>query len=502
MLFRISNSNDEDNIKKLRSEVYVDELQQYTSSPGGGNEGTYIVATDDEDTLCGFIYVRYGSPYEWQRHIKKNHPLDCDEFEIGRLTVRNTLRNSGIAHGLMHAAKQFCMTRYFSDTFCLLARSELVKVYESIGMYRVSDDYTCTCGGGVSYILMRGDAHTRTKIPDPEWKLDLTVPCTHGGTVMNEMNDISAGTTGYKVVADVLDAWFPPSPRVSKKLVKHIDFFIRSSPSTNCNQLIDAIRTHRNISPNRSIVVGSGSSDLIYRCLTSWVNTKTRVLLLKPTYSEYPHIFKKVIGCVHVTEVNTLPDDLSSYDFACIVNPNSPTGTWIDLETVVATHPSVTFWVDETYIDFADKKPMESLEYDNLYVCKSMSKSYALSGARVAYVTGPVHDYRMDRVFLRTPPWVVSFPAQVAAIEALSDIDYYKNIWEKTREMREDIVKSHPDMFENTCCNFYNCPSGGDELYTKLLSRGVYTRKIDGGGLRIAVRSPLENEKILRAIFE
>jgi histidinol-phosphate/aromatic aminotransferase/cobyric acid decarboxylase-like protein len=45
--------------------------------------------------------------------------------------------------------------------------------------------------------------------------------------------------------------------------------------------------------------------------------------------------------------------------------------------------------VDETYIDYAGSgESVESLTavHPNLVVCKSMSKAYALSGARVAYL--------------------------------------------------------------------------------------------------------------------
>ena len=48
-------------------------------------------------------------------------------------------------------------------------------------------------------------------------------------------------------------------------------------------------------------------------------------------------------------------------------------------------------WIDEAYIDYVGAK--ESLErlaasLPNVIVCKSLSKGYALSGARAAYLCG------------------------------------------------------------------------------------------------------------------
>ena len=56
-------------------------------------------------------------------------------------------------------------------------------------------------------------------------------------------------------------------------------------------------------------------------------------------------------------------------------------------------------------------------------VCKSMSKVYALSGIRAAYLcAAPVTASLLREI---TPPWAVSLPAQVAAVNALGDPEYY-----------------------------------------------------------------------------
>src|SRR6185369_9289782 len=103
--------------------------------------------------------------------------------------------------------------------------------------------------------------------------------------------------------------------------------------------------------------------------------------------------------------------------------------------------PQTRIWVDETYIEYAGSG--ESLEQfaaesENVIVCKSMSKVYALSGARVAYLCAGAHQLEGLRAI--TPPWVVSLPAQVAATVALRDPRYYNGRYDETQVLREQLA--------------------------------------------------------------
>src|SRR5207237_7922333 len=100
-----------------------------------------------------------------------------------------------------------------------------------------------------------------------------------------------------------------------------------------------------------------------------------------------------------------------------------------------------TVWIAETYVDYVD--PDESLErfaceLPNVVVCKSMSKVYALSGMRAAYLCAcPELVAYLRRV---TPPWTVSLPAQVAAVAALDEAPYYAARWAETRRLRQELA--------------------------------------------------------------
>jgi histidinol-phosphate/aromatic aminotransferase/cobyric acid decarboxylase-like protein len=181
------------------------------------------------------------------------------------------------------------------------------------------------------------------------------------------------------------------------------------------------------------------------------------VLLLDPTYGEYAHVLERVIGCEvdrlvldggedYALNLERLEEALRRrYDMAVLVNPNSPTGRHAPADAmreVLRRAPVETrVWVDETYVEYAG--PGQSLESlaatsEHVIVCKSMSKVYALSGLRVAYLCAGPHQLEPLRAW--TPPWAVGLPGQVAAVEALGDPGYYAARYRETHVLREELA--------------------------------------------------------------
>lgn len=481
MIIRVAQKCDIPSIKSLRKEVFGTEDR-------GGIDGEYIVA-EDAGRIVGFVYVRFGKPYEWQRYI--DCVYDENMYEIGRLTVEKTERNAGIAHSLMHASKLWCVSRNWANTFCIFAYPHMIETYKKMGMKET--EYTCETG-----TLMMGDTNCRTFSKYP---IHIDIKSTHGGTAFETCDDIPIEQKW--ISADVLDAWFAAEHNTINS------YMVRSSPPTHCKQLIAKIHSERNIPSDRSIVVGAGSSDLIFRSIPLWIEKNHRVLTLKPTYSEYPHVIKNVVGCMNFAEVDELNFECEfktkTWDWVVIVNPNSPTGNSMDnIEQLVKENPNVNFWIDETYIDLAGKQSVESLCYDNLYVCKSMSKSYGLSGMRVGYIVGPHESSLMYRLKLNTPPWCVSYPSQIMAYKALENHAYYEDKWRKTQEYRKYII-SRIEKFckvnEGTA-NFYTISLNNPETLCEYMkNKNIYIRQIDNG-VRIAVRNEEDNEHIINALEE
>jgi histidinol-phosphate/aromatic aminotransferase/cobyric acid decarboxylase-like protein len=359
--------------------------------------------------------------------------------------------------------------------------------------------------------------------------------CFHGGAFFSAVGENFDSLERARAVinADVLDAWFPPAPEVIEAVTEYLPWLLRTSPPTHCTGLIEAIAEARGV-PAENILPGAGSSDLIFRALRNWLTPASRVLILDPTYGEYAHVLKKVIGC-HVSRFALRREDgyavsarrlhavlQGGWDLVVLVNPNSPTGRHLcreELTDILGDIPRTTrVWVDETYVEYAGVG--QSIEpfatyAENVVVCKSMSKVYALSGARVAYLCGPRS--LLDPLRLITPPWVVGLPSQLAAVRALQNPAYYLERYAETHTLRktltENLVSLGWDVIPGVA-NFLLChlPAEGvtaAQLVPACQERGLFLRDAAAMGaqlgphaVRLAVKDELTNQRMFEIVRE
>jgi histidinol-phosphate/aromatic aminotransferase/cobyric acid decarboxylase-like protein len=209
------------------------------------------------------------------------------------------------------------------------------------------------------------------------------------------------------------------------------------------------------------------------------------------------------------------------YDLIVLVNPNNPTGRHIAdqklKEVLSCVSGGTRVWVDEAYIDYVGAG--ESLERfaaisENTIVCKTMSKVYALSGMRVAYLCGSLH--QLSELVAITPPWAVSLPGQVAAVKALGDSAYYQERYRETRKLRQQLVERLRgigiDEIVAGEANFLMFHLEADRptaatVVKEARRRGVFLRDASPMGsevgpraLRIAVKDEEANELVVAAL--
>ena len=352
--------------------------------------------------------------------------------------------------------------------------------------------------------------------------------CVHGGAFFEAIGDAFDDLSRREriVNADVLDAWFPPSPKALAVLREHLDWLVRTSPPTHAEGLSRTVSRVRGV-PESCLLTAAGSSDLIFLAMREWLTPSSRALVLDPTYGEYEHVLKNVVGCRvdrfplarsdgYELDIDRLGRAIRAerYDVVGIVNPNSPTGRHAPreaLEAMLARVPASTrVWIDETYIDYAASS--ESLERfaasrPNVIVSKSLSKAYALSGLRAAYLCADAAVLAPLRRL--TPPWAVSLPAQVAAVKALEDVPYYASRWAETAVLRESLAADLRQRVRAevvpSSTNFLlahlpdDAPTAA-ELVDRLRADGLYIRDASaiGSGLgpraiRVAVKDARTN---------
>lgn len=538
-------------IYRARHRVYAVELGQHARHPAGrltdglDSFNDYLVAARQGE-LAGFISITPpgGPGYSIDKYFAREElPFAVDEgvYEFRLLTVLEEHRQSDLALALMMAALRWVEARG-GTRIVAIGRKEILDMYRKGGLQATGQTVQ---SGAVTYELLHAPVAAVRAAVDarPGWterientmKWRLGIPlrkpagCFHGGAFFEAVG-VGFGNLRNResiIAADVLDAWFPPAPGVIDAMEDHMAWLLGTSPPTGCEGLGAAIAKARGV-PASSILPGAGSSDLIFRAFPRWLDRRSRVLL-DPTYGEYLHILQKVIGC----QVERLPlareDEYavnlerlgramaSGPDLVVLVNPNSPTGQTLTREEIrrllALTPKSTRVWIDETYIDYVEEaSTVEPLVKDqgNLIVCKSMSKAYGLSGARVGYLcAGPHH---LEELRAYTPPWVVGLPAQVAAVRALEDLAYYCGCWAETRRLRselaQDLIALGWEVMPG-CANFVfahlpaSWPSARD-LVEGCRRQGLFLRDAAamGSGLgdraiRIAVKDRATNEKMV-----
>ena len=359
--------------------------------------------------------------------------------------------------------------------------------------------------------------------------------CFHGGAFFSAIGERFDALDRRNAIinADVLDAWFPPAPGVLASLSEHLEWLSRTSPPTNCTGMREAIAAARGLDPD-SVLTGAGSSDLIFLALREWLAPTSRALILDPTYGEYAHVLERVIGCTvdrfELQRADGWAPDLDAlgtriergkYDIVVLVNPNNPTGHHLPrtvVEQLLARVPNRTrVWIDEAYLDYV--APADSLEpvaatRANVFVCKSLSKVYALSGMRAAYLVSTPASIAALRPL--TPPWAVSLPAQLAAVRALDDAPYYARRWRETAALRarlRGMLERIPGIEEVTGnANFLMVhldPSArlAADVIAECRESGVYLRDLTPSSARLgphvfrtAVKNTSRNSAIAGAI--
>lgn len=555
---RIALAHEEDRpqIYRMRHNVYAAELGQHQIRQDGMlsdglDEGNiYIIATVAGE-LAGFISITPPGlgRYSIEKYVMRDElPFDLDDrtYEVRVLTVTAAHRSSGIASYLMYGAFRW-IEEHGGEQIIAMGRDEVLSIYQSFGAELVGRRIV---SGSVSFELMktsvshlqRFSIENRAKIERlaERAQFDMDLPfwkapcCFHGGAFFEAIGvGFDALSRREQIVnADVLDAWFPPSPRVLATFEEHLPWLMRTSPPTWCEGLREAIARHRGVRAE-NILPGAGSSDLIYRAFRHWLNRTSRVLILDPTYGEYQHVLEKLIGCRverltlsrrdgYRVDVGELAWRIGrGFDLVVLVNPNNPTGRHIrrpDLERVLREAPPETrVWIDEAYIDYVDAA--ESLERfaaqsENIVVCKTMSKVYALSGMRVAYLcASPRQLADLEAI---TPPWVVGLPAQVAAVRALEDGAYYREQYRRTdllraemeAELRElGIQEIIPGEANFLMFHLNGAQPSARRVIEEARRSGIFMRDVASMGtrlgdraLRIAMKDRADNGRVLNAL--
>lgn len=302
---------------------------------------------------------------------------------------------------------------------------------------------------------------------------------------------------------------------------------IEALPEVDSETLREACSRKIGLEPEL-ILPSSGTTEWIFALPR--VIRPERVLVLAPTYADYADAAKAVGARVDyfltrpeenfVPDLEALASEIPGHGLAFICNPNNPTGIWLEQKALLGLlhrFPDTVFVVDESYFDFVAGVEASLLSVrpfpDNLVVLRSFSKIYRIPGLRLGYaVAGPGLAPLLWREYL---PWSVNRLAQVAGLWLLEQEDHRRAVRELIRQERRRLLPHFEDLPGVKCfpgkIHFFllRLDRPVHAVWERLLKRyRILVRKaenfvgLDEYYLRLALRAPEENDRLLQALRE
>jgi threonine-phosphate decarboxylase len=307
-----------------------------------------------------------------------------------------------------------------------------------------------------------------------------------------------------------------------RALVEGVDAFERY-PDPVCTGLVHTVAAFEGVDPSW-VLPCAGATDALWR--TCQVLQPKRALLCAPCYSGYEQALEQV-GCSIVWHDLTqdegfalinriLPRIDEDIDVVFLANPNNPTGLCVNEEVIVscltrAHAVGAVVVLDECFVDLTPLRGSNHLlsRNPNLIIVKALTKTFCLAGLRVGHAlcsdVGTI-----ERMRDAGQPWAVSVPAQVAGVACLRDTQYV----ERGREMvARERARLHAGIemlglrVVEGQAN-YILFEGPPNLAERLLARDILVRScvnfrgLGAGWYRVAVRTPQENDVLMRQMEE
>jgi histidinol-phosphate aminotransferase len=368
--------------------------------------------------------------------------------------------------------------------------------------------------------LFYGDS-LKVKIPDNIKAITPYPP----GKPLDELEREYGITNSIKLASNE-NPW-GPSPKTILALQAELSNLHRY-PDGSCYYLVEAIAEKLGVT-SAEIVMGNGSNEVIEFLVKAFVQEGDEVVTSHPSFLMYQKIVQVRGGVNHVVPLKDMRHDLGAIKkmvsektrLIFLDNPNNPTGTAIppvELYQFLSDIPeSVIVVLDEAYVDFMDEK----LQVDTYSLIRNVekrcpvvflrtfSKAYGLSGLRVGF--GLMTEEVAECLHKVRQPFNVNQIAQVAALAALTDEEYYQLTLERTakglRYLRQEVdrlgCKSYPSE-----TNFFliDVQGDADKLYQAMLYKGVIVRSMSAYGfknfIRVTIGTEEENSRFLSSLAD
>ena len=272
-----------------------------------------------------------------------------------------------------------------------------------------------------------------------------------------------------------------------------------------------------------NVVLGNGSNEIIELLCHCFLNPKAELIAAEHAFVVYK-LMATLFGAKYVEVAD--PDFIHDLDgmadaitedtrLVFIANPNNPTGTMVNQEALdrfmdrLPDH--VVAVLDEAYYEFLDDAP-DTVKYvregRNVCVLRTFSKAYGLAGLRIGYgLASPQVAAILQKA---RQPFNANSMAQAAALAAMNDSEHVAKTMETNRTglaFYEQAFAARDLEYVPSAANFVLVKVGdGDDLFAKMLRKGVIVRAMSGYKLpewvRISIGTMPENERCIEVLDE
>ncbi len=312
------------------------------------------------------------------------------------------------------------------------------------------------------------------------------------------------------------------SPKALSALKDNIES-VNLYPDGHCFYLKRALEKKWNLGEDY-FIIGNGSDEILMLAAATFLDPGDEAITGWPSFVIYPLVIKKFGGEVILVKLKDFRFDLKAIARAVtkktrmifIDNPNNPTGTIVtqtEIKEFLSGIPdSVLIVFDEAYAEFVSSSSYPKTinlikERPNTLMLRTFSKAYGLAGLRVGYGIGS-KDIIAYLNKMREP-FNVNRLAQIAATEALKDVDFVnktKKTVEEGRQYLYKVLTQKKIKYIPTEANFIliEMPMKGEEVFSEMLKEGVIVRPLKEYDLenyiRVSIGTSKENERFIKTL--
>jgi histidinol-phosphate aminotransferase len=302
-------------------------------------------------------------------------------------------------------------------------------------------------------------------------------------------------------------------------------------PDREFTALREALTAYLNTSGGSGITpdmvwAANGSNEVMLQLLQAFGGPGRVALSFAPTYSMYPEYARDSLTewhAGHRAEDFSLDLDAARQlvldrrpSVVLLPSPNNPTGTALPPEAVsmlceaaASYEPGGLVVVDEAYGEFRRAGTPSALEllgvHRNLVVTRTMSKAFALAGARLGYLAA--HPAICDAIRVVRLPYHLSAVTQATALAALRHAPELLGKVDDLRVERDALVvwlREQGFEVADSDANFVLFGRFADRhaVWQGLVDRGVLIRETGPDGwLRVSVGTPDEMAAFRQALL-